>query len=143
MDDPRSIDLMVKLCSYVIGTFWFLCFFNGLTNKSVKPLKMPERFDLGYIDDPPELQCSAPIELPRVKKKKKKKKKQPKRVASAQATKKSCPAPNQALANDCKDALVGLGTKKSEAKRAATKFLTENPQTKTVEEFLTKVFQSA
>ena len=142
MDDPRSIDLMVKLCSYVIGTFWFLCFFNGLTNKSVKPLKIPERFDLGYIDDPPEAPPVVAVELPKAKKKEKKgKKKKMGKNASPKAKPIPLPERQQHPAyHDCVDALVGLGERRGSAKRTVNKFLTENPRTKTVQEFLTEVF---
>ncbi len=142
MDDPRHIDLLVKLCGSLVGTFWFICFVNGLTNKSVKPLKIPERFDLGYIDDPPEAPPVVAVELPKVKKKKKKKKKKKGKNASPKA--KPIPLPERQkhpAYNDCVDALVGLGERRRTAKRTVNKFLTEKPQTKTVEEFVREVFK--
>ena len=46
------------------------------------------------------------------------------------------------LINDCVAALVGLGHKKSEARSKVNKYFVKNPDTKTVDEFITGVFQN-
>lgn len=125
----------VKFFGCVIGVFLFLCFMGGLLNPEVKPLKIPDRFDVGYIDDP-----EPQVIYVEVEKQPKPKKKQPKKVVPKKTTEKGCQADDQ-LRQDCVDALVSLGTKKGEARRVAAQCLAANPQIKTVNEFLPIVFK--
>lgn len=130
-----AIMLSVKFFGCIIGVFLFLCFMGGLLNPEVKPLKIPDRFDIGYVDDP-----EPQVIYVEVEKAPKPKKKQPKKVVPKQTAKKSCPADDQ-LRQDCVDALVSLGTKKGEARRVAAQCLAQNPHIKTVQEFIPEVFK--
>lgn len=147
MDAIQGIDVVIfisKVLGTALGVMFFLCFLYGLTNEDVKPLKIPDRFDIGYIDDPVVqqtiiLEDETPTPRPRQKPKPRPKKKQPKKVVSQKATENGCQ--DDQLRQDCVDALVALGTKKSEARRVAAQCLAANPQIKTVNEFIPIVFK--
>lgn len=155
MNDAEVTMFLAKVIAWGIFIYFVYCFFYGILNESVKALKIPERFDIGYFDGhDPVIKEVVVVEKSTPKKKKPvdegqpeapkpepvKKKKQPKKVVSKKTTKKSCPA-DDALHRDCVDTLVALGTKKSEARRVAAKCLVENPTIKTVQEFVSEVFK--
>ena len=48
---------------------------------------------------------------------------------------------DSALVNDCINSLVALGEKKTDAKKQVEKYFSTNPNTKTVDEFISGVFQ--
>lgn len=134
-DNPELVEIIVKLVGAIIGVFLFLCFARGVNNEDVKPLSFPDRFDIGYIDDPPP----QVVVVEKQVKPKRKKKQQPKKVVPQKTTEKSCQ--DDQLRQDCVDALVALGTKRGEARRAAAQCLAANPQIKTVNEFIPIVFK--
>ena len=120
-------------------------------NGSTRPLKAPPilqelkegKLTLGYIDDPQEsidVVVQGEDETGKLKKeiellKLKKQLKELKEEASINPQQTS-------LINDCVAALVGLGHKKSEARSKVNKYFVKNPDTKTVDEFITGVFQN-
>lgn len=130
--NPETIAFFAKLVGAIIGTFWFLCFMNGVTDTKVQPLKFPERFDIGYIDDPQQQAfAAATVEEVKIKKVKEVKKKEEKPINRHQ----------DGLSNDCVDALVGLGVKRAEAQRVTKRTLANNLDITTPEQFILEVFK--
>ena len=139
-DNPELTNIIAGFVGCMIGVFWWLCFMRGLMDESVKPLNVPERFDIGYIDGPPTQQIVVVQDKPT--KKKKKRTKQSRKRKNVRGTLKPTPqGPSDELIADCVGALVPLGTKRGEARRVATKTLIENPEIDTVEKFINKVFK--
>lgn len=110
-------------------------FFVGLFSSDAKPLS--DRFELGYIDDndssdkvevaieeKDELQeLRRQVEIAKLKK----------QLAELEE-----PSFDEALFNDCVDALTGLGTPARKAKAEAQNIFEKNPNIKTVQEFITE-----
>lgn len=136
MRNPETVYLLVKLFGVIVGVFWFLCFCNGLMNNNVKPLKIPERFDIGYIDAPKQ-NVTIIKNKPRTKQKTVKKKQKQKKKKEEIITKQV----DTNLLNDCVGALISLGTRRSEAQRATIDFLSKNPNVTNVEQFLRDIFK--
>jgi hypothetical protein len=160
MYNPELTHFLTIIVTTFISVFWAVCYMYGVCSENVKPLTFSDKFDIGYIDDnkpdnneliavvnpnPPKTKIKS-----KAKKKKKKKNKKPKSkpiIKSEpliQPEPKSeppiQPEPNEQLMRDCTSALVGLGIKKMEAKRATTTFFDKNPTVTTVEEFVQGVF---
>lgn len=166
MEPIRQIEVIMwlsKALAWGIFLYFVACFLYGFCNDAVKALRIPDRFDIGYIDNddpvaPQVVIVDGVIDEPAPKPKRKTKAEkraddgrpetrkpvekpvQPKKVVPKQTAKKSCPADDQ-LRQDCVDALVTLGTKKSEARRVAAQCLAQNPHIKTVQEFIPEVFK--
>lgn len=151
VDYPVYVSIAATLFSIAIGVFFFMCFMDGMTNQNVEPFRVPDRFDIGYVDESP-VQTVVVKQEPRPKKTKKpkkaKKSKQPKQIKKPKKSPQAYSRPkkeevktNDKLAEDCVLALVGLGTKQSDARRAVNRFFLENPGTKTVEEFILEIFK--
>ena len=159
MYNPELTHFLTIIVTTFISVFWAVCYMYGVCSENVKPLTFSDKFDIGYIDDNKpdanELVVVAnqpkPKTKPTKKKKKKKKNKKPKSkpiIKSEpliQPEPKSespiQPEPNEQLMRDCASALVALGTKKMDAKRATTTFFDKNPKVTTVEEFIQGVFK--
>lgn len=142
----------------MVWIFWIVLIGGGILGylgridpqTGVKPLQAPDviqelkdgKLQLGYIESN-EPEAVIVIEEDEVSKLKKeiellKLKKQLRQLKEEDSI-----SPKQAsLINDCVEALVGLGHKKSEARSKANKYFVNNPNTKTVDEFITGVFQN-
>ena len=145
MYNPELTHFLTIIVTTFISVFWAVCYMYGVCSKNVKPLTFSDKFDIGYIDDnkpdnseliavvnpnPPKTKIKSKAK----KKKKKNKNKNPKSKPIIKSE------PNEQLMRDCTSALVGLGIKKMEAKRATTTFFDKNPTVTTVEEFVQGVF---
>jgi hypothetical protein len=135
-DHPELANIIAGFFGCMIGVFWWLCFMRGLMDENVKPLEFPERFDIGYIDEP---QQQVVVVQEKPKKKKKKRKSAPNTGPRHVCTKPK--GPSDELLNDCVGALVSLGTRRGEARRVAAKTLVEKPGIETVEKFINEVFK--
>ena len=142
----------------MIWIFWIILIGGGILgylgrtdqNGGTRPLTAPPilqelkegKLTLGYIDDPQEsIDVVVQVEDERQELKKEiellKLKKQLRELKEEESIN-----PQQtSLINDCVAALVGLGHKKSEARSKANKYFVKNPNTKTVDEFISGVFQ--
>jgi hypothetical protein len=144
VDEPQMVQTIVSFIGAGLGAFFFLCFFAGLVDERVKPLSYKgenldvDDQDLFAIGTGNEEYLAAHVTL--TPRRKAQKKRQPKKVVSPQTTKKA-PQMDSGLLTDCVGALVSLGTKSGEARKAATKCLRANPQIKTPESFLTEIFK--
>jgi len=78
--------------------------------------EISDRFDIGYIDEPPEKTVNVVVKK---EKKKQKKKENP-------------------LLKDCSEVLFSLGVPKRKATAEANIILDKNPSIKTVQEFITE-----
>jgi hypothetical protein len=116
----------------------------GYMNNNIQPFGTPEfikdlkedKIKIGYIESaPPPLpdeitQMKREIEYLKLKKQLDELK--------AETTE---PAVDTKLINDCIEALVALGDKKSVARSKANRYFVNNPETKTVDEFISGVFK--
>lgn len=132
-DHPELANMVAAFFGAFIAVVWISFFFYGLFNDNVDSLKIPDRFDIGYIDEP---QQQVVVVQQKPKKKKKKRKSVPNTGPQHVCTEKMDP-----LHRDCVDALIALGTKSSEARRVAARVLADNPQIKDVQEFIPIAFQ--
>jgi outer membrane biosynthesis protein TonB len=140
MYDPELTHFLTIIVTTFISVFWAVCYMYGVCSENVKPLTFSDKFDLGYIDDnEPDTNELVVVNQPKPKTKPKKKKKKKNKQPKSKPIIKS--EPNEQLMRDCTSALVGLGIKKMEAKRATTTFLDKNPTVTTVEEFVQGVFR--
>ena len=152
VDNPEFVMVLVKLFGAMIGVFWFLCFCNGLAGNH-EPVRVPKggldmsREDMYAIATGDEEYLAAHCTLsappkPRKRRKSTPKVQTPKPVEPAKHVEPAPPVgPSDELLRDCVGALVTLGTKRAEARQAASKFLVANPHIKTVEAFLPEIFK--
>ena len=131
VDNPELVNILVSFCGAVIGAFWWLCFFSGLFSDKVEPLKIPERFDIGYIDE----ECSPVTNVTALPAQKTVKRKE---VVKPQPVKTSC---DSKLFDECVGALVNLGVKKAEATRDAKRFFKNNSHVNDAETFILEIFK--
>lgn len=113
MENPVLVELLTILFSGIIGTFWFFCFLEGLSgdSKIARDIKIPDRFDIGYIDDnPTPVQQVVVVQEPAKPKKKKKKQQAPVEPIPFDSV-------NETVKMECIGALVSLGHSRSEARR--------------------------
>ena len=136
MENPEFVNLLVKFFGVMVGVFWFLCFCNGLFNKKVKPLKIPDRFDIGYIDDPLHQQVVVVKQQTSTPKKKNRI-----QLDSKQEDVIHDSNIDNAFLNDCIGTLINLGTKRREAQLIASQFLSANPHVNTIEQFILGVYK--
>ena len=141
MYNPELTHFLTIIVTTFISVFWAVCYMYGVCSENVKPLTFSDKFDIGYIDnnEPDDNERVVVVNQPnppktKIKSKKKKKNKKPKSKPIIKSE------PNEQLMRDCTSALVGLGIKKMEAKRATTTFFDKNPKVTTVEEFVQGVF---
>lgn len=115
---------------FITGSFVFGYLFPENANANI--IKIPDRFDIGYIDDlPPVI----------VKQKAKTYTHKPKKPSKqAKKTVETRPL-NDELIKDCISALVNLGEKRSSARAAVNKHFINYPETQTVDEFIAGVFK--
>ena len=116
-------------------------------SRNIQPLETPnfikdlrnDKIRLGYIEDspsPPPL----PDEITALKREIEylKLKKQLEELQSETVE----PTANTKLIKECVDALVALGEKRSAARSKTNKYFANNPETKTVDEFISGVFRA-
>ena len=120
-----------------ITLFMVFCFLHGFYNpEKYSTIKIPEHIDTGIsftgTDHSDELQALraeiAQLKQQRQRKQQTKPKPKPKEE-------------DNSLINDCVATLVGLGEKKSAARATVNKYFVNNPETKTVDEFIAGVFK--
>jgi len=117
----------------------------GFLSNNTQPLRTPEfikdlkndKIKIGYIEtnSPP-----TPDKITSLKKEieylKLKKQLEELKAETAEPTVKT------KLINDCVDSLVSLGEKRSAARSKTNKYFADNPETKTVDEFISGVFKA-
>ena len=153
VDNPELVEMLVKFFSTTIGIFWLFCFCDGLAGNVLtgdgnqEPAKAFKRGlqmsteDMYAIATGDEEYLAAHCTLPAPPKPKKRRESAPKQQKPKPVEPAKPVGPSDELLNDCVDALVSLGTKSSEARRVATKFLAASPHLKTVEAFIPEIFK--
>lgn len=151
----ESRDSIAQLILFSLVIIFTVSFLVGVFNKNAKPLNISNKFDLGYIDDVKPSTVARPSvatkddEL-KVLKREVEIAKLRKQLVELKA--RQVHAPNSKnkpkdqvdvnpIVKDCIDALVSMGEKKSVARATVNKYFASNPNTKTVEEFITGVFK--
>ena len=152
MYEPVTVDFISIFAAIATGTFIAICFIWGYLNSdSVEPLKVPDKFELGYIEDRnPPTKVSAREEYDELKDlqrqvKIKKLKQELKNLDKPKPQSKPKTIEPKKQANpiivDCVEALTNMGEKKSVARATVNKYFVNNPNTNTVEDFLEGVFK--
>ena len=143
----------------MIWIFWIILIGGGILgylgrtdqNGGTRPLTAPPiiqelregKLTVGYIDDPQEsIDVVIEVEDETVKLKKEIELLKLRKQLNELKEEASINPQQTSLVDDCVAALVGLGHKKSEARSKANKYFVKNPDTKTVDEFITGVFQN-
>lgn len=140
---PETTNLVAPLITISFIVYCGYKFHQGYVNhKTVKPLKIPDRFDIGYIDDPvvPPTVVNVytpapPMPAPKVG--------ETIDIVSAKVgVGKSMLQPESkertALKEQCLYALMGLGESQTSAKKKADQIIDANPDIKDVAAFLRK-----
>jgi hypothetical protein len=139
---PEGVMFIAKMLGTAIAVFFGICFFIGLVygeEGGIKPLRIPDKFDIGYISEEPRKTSYNPLkaeedeirtlkikiqkaklkrelhELENEKPKTKPVKKQP-----------EAPVVNHVV-EDAINALVSLGEKKTQAKLKVEQYIKLNP----------------
>ena len=153
MYEPVVVDYLSVVIALAIGAFIAVCVLWGAINPdSVKPLKIPDKFEIGYIEDNNPLaetsqlvqeydelkDLERQVKIKKLKKQLKemdepKTKTRPKKVETKQQV--------NPLITECVQALVGMGEKQSVARSTVNKYFVNNPNTKSVEDFISGVFK--
>lgn len=130
IDYPDFASFLASMFTAFLGFFFATCFIAGLIKGEeggIKPLKINDKFDIGYINESPcqknifdGTNVAVKIKQAKVKKAKKN--------------------TDNELITDCINALVSLGEKRSSAKSIVSKYFANNPKTTTVDQFITGVF---
>jgi hypothetical protein len=147
--DPHIMNILVGITTTAICLWCAISFLVGYNNHTkVEPLKIPDRFDIGYISDPidpiidpfttatstrraPQAPQIVYIESPKVK---------------VVATKRAVPAKEaesqevKALKQQCVLILVGLGESKSDALRKVNDIFGKNKGISDTATFLRKAY---
>lgn len=133
VENPENMIFISKMIGTCIAVFFGICFFIGVCcdNEKIKPLTIPEKFDIGYINDCP---ISNYIELEKDKIQPEKTKK------NTSKTIKDIQQPNN-LIEECITALVSLGEKRAVAKSIVNNYFINNPTTQSIEQFISGVFK--
>ncbi len=155
MYEPVVVDYLSIVIALAIGAFIAVCVLWGAINpESVEPFKIPDKFELGYIEDNNPVaqtcQLAEEYEYDELKDlerqvKIKKLKQQLKEMDEPKAqTKPKKTKPTQQvnpIITDCIDAMIAMGEKKSVARAKVNKYFIDNPDTNSVEDFLSGVFK--
>jgi hypothetical protein len=151
----ESRDSIAQLILFSLVIIFIVSFLVGVFNKNAKPLNISNKFDLGYIDDvkpstvvrhsaatkDDELESlKKQIEIAKLRKELVKLKARQVHATNSKNKPKDQVDVNPII-KDCIDALVSMGEKKSVARATVNKYFASNPNTKTVEEFITGVFK--
>jgi len=135
--DPKATDTISAIIFTVLSFIMAISFLVGIFSDNVKPIKLTDKFDLGYIEDKPVAQNYSQVtvaeeydELKDLKRKVEieKLKKQLRELQK--------PVFDDDLFRDCVDALTGLGTSPRKAKAETQVLFEKNPNIKTVQEFI-------
>jgi len=113
----------------------------GIFSKTAKPLRISDKFELGFIEDnyEPEqvvvesVKISEPYDEVKELKKKIELLKLKKQLEELQK-----PSVNKELIEDCVETLISLGTPSRKAKAEAENIINNNPNIKTVQQFITE-----
>jgi len=145
-------DLLTFILTTSLGSAAIIGILYGIYF-DVKPIKFSENFDLGYVrDDEPsqtfrgaveedELEAlKREVEIAKLKKQLVELKARQVHVPNSKNKPKDQSDVNPII-KDCIDALVSMGEKKSVARATVKKYFVNNPNTKTVEEFIAGVFK--
>ena len=155
MYEPVVVDYLSIVIALAIGAFIAVCVLWGAINPdSVEPFKIPDKFELGYIEDNNPLsetcQLAEEYEYDELKDlerqvKIKKLKQQLKEMdePKTKTTPKKVETKQQVnpLITECVQALVAMGEKQSVARATVNKYFVNNPNTKSVEDFISGVFK--
>lgn len=129
-----------------IGVFMVIVFFtSGLSESPSKPsMRIPEYIDtgIGFREPaPPPVRANHDAELQALRaeiQQLKQQKQQPRQRPQQQQKPKKVENP---IIQDCVNALEGLGEKRSVARATVSKYFVNNPNTNSVEDFLSGVFK--
>jgi len=139
IENPTMMAIFAPIIAICFILWAAYSFMKGyLNHATVKPFKIPDRFDLGYIDDPivppavyTNITIQQPIALPN--------------PSAAVASPAPAPAPaavpvvDSQLKAQCVAALIGLGYSKTRADKVADQTFQACPDTADVSDFLKKV----
>lgn len=137
---------IARIICFLFTAFCLVCVAYGAVNKNSEPFKISDKFDIGYISEPEEHGIVV-VEDDKKILELENKIKDLERKLSKPAGKKQSFKNNQAsqqnneLLDECISALVNLGEKKSIARKDALQYLKNNPQTQTVEQFISGIFK--
>lgn len=160
---PESLMFTAKMSGTAIAVFFGICFLIGLVageEGGVEPLRLSDNVGSVYnqdlfavatgneeylaahcaLDSAEELRREKE-ELQRMRNKLARMKLQ-KQMDQLQKSSQAKPKPQtNPLIEECVEAMVVMGEKKSSAKLTVNNYFTDNPNTKTVEEFISGVFK--
>lgn len=125
---------------FAIALFMVIVFFaSGMSNRPAPSIKIPERIDTGIrLSDNHDYS----LEISQLKREiNALKTKERPQVVKQPTVAKLKESDNTGLIQDCIDTLIGLGEKKSVARSTVNKYFVNNPNTKTVDEFIAGVFK--
>lgn len=153
--DLEAYQFIAQVIGAGVGIFFAVCFILGIMAgpDKIKPSTIiPEQIELGYISDSkPKKSVSSlqEVEYDELKDlqrqvKIRKLKQQLKEMDSPKpqrARKKPEHKETNSIVIDCIDAMIAMGEKKSVARATVNKYFVNNPNTKSVEDFLAGVFK--
>ena len=153
MYEPVVVDYLSVVIALAIGAFIAVCVLWGAINPdSVKQLKIPDKFEIGYIEDNNPLAETSQLvqeydelkDLERqvkIKKLKKQLKEMDEPKTKTRPKKAETKQQVNPLITECVQTLVGMGEKQSVARSTVNKYFVNNPNTKSVEDFISGVFK--
>lgn len=71
VDNPEFTNAISGIVFCLVSIYIAYCFIYGTKSKDVKPFQFPDRFEIGYIDDPPPQIVYKEVYVPRPKKRNK------------------------------------------------------------------------
>ena len=150
-----SAELSTNIATFVapaIVIFFLACMLHGyLTKAEPKDLKLKDKFDIGYfyydmpekvVLDVVEKPAPKPAPKPRPKTQAKPSPKPKPKTKSEVKPEKQKPTQSPEFVQECIGTLVGLGEKKSVAKRDVIAFLIKNPQVDNIDDFVKGIFKN-
>lgn len=153
--NPDFSTMLANLITFCILAIMVSGAVAGYLSRTVKPLELPEiikdikndKIKLGYIEtvkvvdknDEELRRLRKEVELLKLKKQLNDLHNQP--VKTEKVEKVQPIIPVNTIFNDCVDALIALGEKKSSAKKIAESYFINNPNVKTVDDFIRGVFK--
>lgn len=154
IENPEYMMFIAKMLGTAIAVFLGICFFIGLLagdSLGIEPLKIPDKVDIGYINDysyatsravkvvdneKAEIQqLRNKLERMRIEKQLKDLQKK----SSEDKRKKKCE--QSPLMKECVEVLVSMGEKKQIAIDTVHKYFKTHPETKTTNDFILGVFK--
>ena len=151
IEDPVGMMFLAKIIGTCIAVFFGICFFIGLfygEEAGIKPLEIPDRVDIGYINDYRHVTAKPidpkKLEIQELKHKVERMRleKQLRDLQKDKADKKKKKQCEQnPLMKECVEILISVGEKKSEAIEKVNKYFKDNPNTTNTNDFILGIFK--